>query len=226
LENRFFKETKMTRRVTFFLTVSLIVSLLIIGISYAGSGCCDKSKEQSQDTESSCPKAPDFTLTNHQGQEVSLADFEGKIVVLEWFNYDCPFVKHHYEKVPTMVDLAQKYADKGVVWLAINSTNYATVETNKAFARKNSIPYAVLDDHEGDVGHAYQAARTPELFVINQKGQIAYHGAIDNAPLGKLNEGQTEKVNYVGNAIAELLADKDVTVPKTKPYGCTVKYAK
>ena len=216
----------MNRRTMFFLTVGLIVSLLIIGISYAGSGCCDKSKEQSQDKESSCPKAADFTLTNYDGREVSLADFEGKIVVLEWLNYDCPFVKYHYETASTMVDLANKYADKGVVWLAINSTNYATAEANKDFAKKNSIPFPILDDHEGTVGHAYGAEHTPELFIINKKGQIAYHGAIDNAPLGKLNDGETEKKNYVDNAIAELLAEKDVTVPKTKPYGCTVKYAK
>jgi peroxiredoxin len=216
----------MTRRTTLFLTIGLIVSLLAVGISYAGSGCCDKSKEQSQDKESSYPKASEFTLTSHDGKEVSLADFEGKIVVLEWLNYDCPFVKYHHQTVPTMVNLAKKYADKGVVWLAVNSTNYATVEANKAFAQKSSIPYAILDDHKGNVGHAYGAERTPELFVINRQGQIAYHGAIDNAPLGKLSEGETEKVNYVDNALAELLADKSISVPKTKPYGCTVKYAK
>jgi peroxiredoxin len=226
LENRFFKEKKMTRRTTLFLTVGLIVSLLAVGISYAGSGCCDKSKEQSQNKAASDPKAPLFTLTNYDGKEVSLADFEGKIVVLEWLNYDCPFVKYHYETASTMVDLANKYAEKGVVWLAINSTNYATAETNKAFAQKDSIPYPILDDHKGNVGHAYGAERTPELFVIDRGGQIAYHGAIDNAPLGKLSEGQTEKINYVDNALTELLAGKDVTVPETKPYGCTVKYAK
>ncbi len=215
----------MTRRTTLFLTTSLIVFLLAISISYAGSGCCDKSKEQSQDKESSCPKAPDFTLTNFDGKEVSLADFEGKIVVLEWLNYDCPFVKYHHETVPTMVNLAKKYADKGVAWLAINSTNYATVEANKAFAQKNSIPYAILDDHTGNVGHAFNAVRTPEIFVIDPKGQIAYHGAIDNAPFGKLNEGETEKANYVDNALAELTAGENISVPQTKPYGCTVKYA-
>lgn len=216
----------MNRRITIFLTVCLIVSVLAFGFSYAGSGCCDKSKEQSKENESSCQKAADFTLTNHNGENVSLADLEGKIVVLEWFNYDCPFVKHHYGEETTMVDLAKKYADKGVVWLAINSTNYANVEANKEFAEKHSVPYAILDDHKGKVGHAYGAERTPELFIINKEGNVAYHGAIDNAPLGKLNDGETEKINYVDKALAELLADKEVTVPKTKPYGCTVKYSK
>ncbi len=125
-----------------------------------------------------------------------------------------------------MINLAKKYADKDVVWLAINSTNYATVEANKAFAQKNSIPYVILDDHTGNVGHSYGATRTPELFVIDKQGGIAYHGAIDNAPFGKLSEGQTEKINYVDNALAELTAGKDISVPKTQPYGCTVKYTK
>jgi len=212
----------MNRRTMFFLTAGLIVSLLVIGISYAG----DKSREQPKDKVSVGSEAPQFTLTNYDGRNISLADFEGKIVVLEWLNYDCPFVKYHYETASTMVDLANKYADKGVVWLAINSTNYATAEANKDFAKKNSIPYAILDDHEGIVGHAYSAEHTPELFIINKTGQIAYHGAIDNAPFGKLNEGQTEKINYVDNALTELLAGKNVSVPQTKPYGCTVKYAK
>jgi peroxiredoxin len=216
----------MDRRITIFLTAGLIVSFLALGFSYAGSGCCDKSKNQSQGEDSSCPKAADFTLTNYDGQYVSLADFDGKIVVLEWLNYDCPFVKYHYETASTMVDLANKYAEKGVVWLAINSTNYAADEANKEFAKKNSIPYPILDDHEGKVGRAYNAARTPEMFIINRKGLIAYHGAIDNAPLGKLDDGEAEKINYVDNALTELLADKEMTVPKTKPYGCTVKYAK
>ena len=216
----------MTRSVNYLLTAILIVSMILVGVSYAGSGCCDNQKNQSQENESSDPRATQFTLTNYDGQDVSLADFDGKVVVLEWLNYDCPFVKYHYETASTMEDLANKYADKGVVWLAINSTNYATSETNKEFAKKNSVPYPILDDHKGNVGHAYGAQRTPELFIIDKNGQIAYHGAIDNAPLGKLSEGQTEKINYVDNALTELLAGKEISVPQTKPYGCTVKYSK
>ncbi len=215
----------MIRRTSVFLAAGLVIALIIIAVSYAGSGCCplaDKPKEEKSASE----KSPDFTLTNYDGKQISLADFEGKIVVLEWLNYDCPFVKYHYEKTLTMANLAKKYAEKDVVWLAINSTNYATAEANKAFAEKHSLPYAILDDHTGRVGHAYKATRTPELFVIDKKGGIAYHGAIDNAPFGKLNDGHQEKINYVDKALAELMQDKEVSTPKTKPYGCTVKYAK
>jgi peroxiredoxin len=214
----------MFRRTSIFIAVSLIIAL-VVAAGYAGSGCCpsmDKSKEQ----KSAAEKAPDFILTNQDGKQISLADLEGKIVVLEWFNYDCPFVKYHYEKMPTMTNLAKKYSPKGVVWLAINSTNYATVENNKAFAEKHSLNHMILDDHTGRVGRAYKAARTPELFIIDKEGAIAYHGAIDNAPLGKLEDGQKEKFNFVDEALDQLTKGEAVSTPQTKPYGCTVKYAK
>ena len=75
-------------------------------------------------------KAPEFKLKNYDGKMVSLSDYKGKIVVLEWYNYECPFVKHHYEKLNTMVNLADKYKAKNVVWLAINSTSHLTTEKN------------------------------------------------------------------------------------------------
>src|SRR4030042_2485558 len=90
-------------------------------------------------------KAPDFALKNYDGKEVKLADLKGKIVVLEWFNYECPFVKYHYEKASTMKDLAAKYKDKNVVWLALNSTSHQETSKNKEFAEKYAIPYPLLD---------------------------------------------------------------------------------
>ena len=163
-------------------------------------------------------------LVDHEGREVRLSDHADKIIVLEWMNYDCPFVKPHYEN-GTFAELAKKYADRNVVWLAVNSTNYATVETNKALAEEHNVPYPILDDHEGKLGKAYNATNTPHIYVIDTNGQIAYSGAIDNAPLGKLPEGQTEYVNYVDKALAELTSGKAITLSETKPYGCTVKYA-
>jgi len=222
IQKVYLKEKKMTRPLIGFLTAVLIVAVLAVIFIQVRPGFLGASETQ----ESARAKAPDFTLANYDGKEVSLADYAGKIVVLEWLNYDCPFVKHHYETQNTMIDLAKKYADKDVVWLGINSTDYATPEANKAFAEKHSVPYLILDDHKGDVGHAYQATNTPGMFVIDKEGKIVYRGAIDNAPFGKLSEGQTEKINYVDKALAELIEGKEVSTPKTQPYGCTVKYAK
>ena len=170
-------------------------------------------------------KAPDFTLKNHDGKEVKLADYKGKIVVLEWINHECPFVKYHYEKKPTMNELAKKYKEKKVVWLAIDSTNHQETKKNKEYAEKNKILHPILDDRSGKVGRAYKATNTPHMFIINTDGNIVYNGAIDNAPLGKVPEDK-ELVNYVDKALKELTSGKTVSISKTKPYGCTVKYKK
>ena len=171
--------------------------------------------------------APDFELADYNGNLVQLNALKGKIVVLEWTNYDCPFVKAHYnETTHTMRDLAAKYADRDVVWLTINSTHYATPETNKAWAEEHELDnQKVLIDQDGAVGKLYKAATTPHMFIVDKTGQLVYRGAIDNAPRGKTPEGE-KYVNYVDQALAELTAGKAVTVKETKSYGCSVKYAK
>jgi peroxiredoxin len=168
-------------------------------------------------------KAPDFTLKSFDGKSVSLSDYRGKIVVLEWFNFECPFVQYHYNKATTMIDLANKYKDKNVVWLSMNSTSHITPEANIEFAKKHKLPYPILDDRPGQVGHAYGAETTPHMFIIDRGGNIMYEGAIDNSPLGKTPAGE-QLISYVDQALAEVLAGKAISAPKTKPYGCTVKY--
>jgi len=173
--------------------------------------------------ESSGRRAPSFELSSFDGKSVSLSDYGGKIVVLEWLNFECPFSLYHYETKNTMVGLANKYKGKNVVWLAVNSTNHTTPGPNKAFAKRYGLPYLILDDRSGEVGRAYGAQTTPHMYIINPRGSIVYEGAIDDSPLGRKKEGV---VNYVDNALTELTAGKAVSTAKTKPYGCTVKYAK
>lgn len=176
-------------------------------------------------TEAAGQEAPDFNLTDTQGNSVSLSALKGKIVVLEWNNYDCPFVKAHYnDKTYTMRKLAAKYAGKNVVWLTINSTHYATTEALKQWTDQHKLEQTVLLDKDGKVGRLYKAQKTPHLFIVDTNGMIAYRGAIDNAPFGK-KPADGEYVNYVDQALAELTAGKSVTVKQTKPYGCSVKYA-
>lgn len=163
--------------------------------------------------------APAFALPDQDGKTVRLADFAGKIVVLEWTNYECPYVKHHGAQ-GTMKTLAEKYRERGVVWLAINSTKHATREKNREWRAQNKLPYPVLEDFEGTTGKAYGAKTTPHMFVIDAAGKIAYAGAIDDD--ARLDGKPT--VNYVEQALAELTAGKAVSVAKTNPYGCSVKY--
>lgn len=164
-----------------------------------------------------------FTLEDINGQTVSLKDFAGKIIVLEWTNYDCPFVKAHYQpETMTTAKLAARYADAGVVWLTINSTHYATAESVRQWAEPLKLPQKILLDPDGKAGKLFGAKTTPHIFILDQKGKLVYQGALDNAPLGKY-EG--EYVNYADQALQALTAGKDVSLKETTPYGCSVKYA-
>lgn len=165
--------------------------------------------------------APDFTLMDTAGNEVSLSDFEGKVVVLEWLNPDCPFVQRHY-KAGTMKNLAAQYGGQGVVWLTINSTNYMDAAANAEFKASNNLPYTILVDQSGDVGHLYGAATTPHMYVIDGSGTLVYIGAIDDDPRGSSDS----PTNYVAAALDQVLDGEAISTPETKPYGCSVKYAK
>jgi len=191
-----------------------MLAALVIGWSAAREACrAEEKKAEPQ-------KAPAFTLEDVDGKKVNLSDFADKIVVLEWMNPDCPIWARHH-KAGTFRTLAEKYKDQGVVWLAINSTHYADKEKNKKFAETEKVPYPILDDHAGTVGKAYGAKTTPHMFVIDKQGRLAYEGAIDDDPAGR----EEKPLNYVDQALTELLAGKAVSVPKTEPYGCSVKYA-
>lgn len=174
--------------------------------------------------------APAFTLTDLDGKTVSLADFLGKVVVLEWFNPGCPFVRASHTK-GSLTDAARRAKAQGVVWLAINSGAPGQqghgVPANRKGVETFALEHPVLLDEDGGVGRAYGAAKTPHLFVIDEKGTLVYGGAVDNSPDG---EGESPEggtlVRYVDQALAEVLAKKPVTVPSSKPYGCSVKYGK
>ena len=167
-------------------------------------------------------QAPSFTLQNDDGSTVSLSNYSGKIVVLEWTNPDCPYVQRHYQE-HTMTNLAAKYQPQNVAWLAINSTHDVTNDQDKTWATEQGISYPILNDASGTVGHEYGATNTPDMYVIGKDGTLLYKGAIDNDRDG--DKTGADKINYVDQALGEILAGKPVSVPMTKPYGCTVHYA-
>lgn len=168
--------------------------------------------------------APAFNLKGADGKARSLADYKGKVVVLEWVNPNCPFSDRHARE-KTMSELAKQHGE--VVWLGINSTNpdsgdYLKPAETLAYNQKNGIKYPVLYDATGTVGHAYAAKTTPHMFIIGKDGKIAYNGAIDDDPPGR--KAKAERVNYVGGGLNAEKAGKDPAPPSTKPYGCSVKY--
>ena len=171
-------------------------------------------------------QAPAFSLQDVNGKTVSLSDFAGKIVVLEWVNPECPYVQRHYN-LKTMTTLADKNKDKGVVWLGVATCDTANPSKLKNFAEKDNIEYPILLDADGAVGKAYGAKKTPHMFIIDKDGKLAYAGGIDNQPIddpkAPLKEGT---INYVEKALGELQSGTSVSNPETAAYGCSVKYKK
>lgn len=166
--------------------------------------------------------APDFELADQNGETHKLSDYRGKIVVLEWTSPECPFVKRHYaDGHTTMIDLAEKF-DGDVVWLAIDSSHFATAEAASKWAKQKGISSPILLDTDGEVGRLYEARTTPHMFVIGREGELLYNGAIDNDSNGKSDA----PVNYVEAAVSSALAGEPVETARTTPYGCSVKYGK
>lgn len=175
--------------------------------------------------------APDFTLLNSFGKEVSLSDYRGKKIVLEWTNHGCPFVAKHYST--GNMQSTQNYAkDNDVIWLSIISSAPGTQgfvsasEANELSRSRNASPSHVLFDSQGSVGKLYKAKTTPHMFIINESGALKYQGAIDDAGgRGFMSKNLSEANNYVTKGLKELIQGKKVSNPITKPYGCSVKYA-
>jgi peroxiredoxin len=173
--------------------------------------------------------APPFTAPATSGTSQSLADLRGKIVVLEWTNHDCPYVRKHYES-GNMQALQREATGQGVVWLSIVSSapgtqGYVTPpQADELTASRKAAPTAVLLDPQGTVGKLYGATNTPHMYVIDKAGTLAYAGALDDRPTTRRADIQGAN-NYVRAALQSVMSGEPVKTPVTRAYGCTVKYA-
>ena len=173
--------------------------------------------------------APDFEARASDGAAVSLSDYEGQTVVLEWTNDGCPFVQKHYDS--GNMQALQKRADAdGVVWLSVISSapgqqgHVSGAEADALTAERGAQPARVLLDEDGTVGRLYAAKTTPHMYVIDPGGTLAYAGAIDTIPSADTAD-IARADNYVEAALRSVRAGEPVTVSRTQPYGCSVKYA-
>ncbi len=173
--------------------------------------------------------APDFTLTSTDGTTWSMSELKGKTIVLEWTNPGCPFVVRHYEK-EGMPGLQRKYAEQGVLWFTVNSTNaehenyLEAADLAAVYSKWESAATAHLMDADGKAGKSYGAKTTPHIFIIDSNGNLAYQGAVDDDPRGK--KERKDRINYVDQALGALLAGAKPAVSSSQPYGCSVKYSK
>lgn len=172
--------------------------------------------------------APDFTLTDTSGKAVKLSDFKGKHVVLEWVNPGCPYVRKHYNSA-NMQGTQKEVTGKGVVWLAINSTeatSYDYMDPAKLagwMQSQKASPTRVLMDAEGTVGQAYGARTTPHMYIVDPQGKLVYAGGIDSIPSSRPDDIKSA-VNYVKQGVSQSLAGQAISNATTRPYGCSIKY--
>ena len=173
--------------------------------------------------------APTFSISATTGKPVSLADQRGKLVVLEWTNHECPYVRKHYE-TGNMQALQKEATGQGVVWLTVISSAPGTQghvspkEADELTSGRKASPTAVLFDPTGSVGKAYGATNTPHMYVIDKAGMLMYAGAIDDRPTSRKSDVPGAN-NYVRAALQAVAAGQPVKTPVTRAYGCTVKYA-
>jgi cytochrome oxidase Cu insertion factor (SCO1/SenC/PrrC family) len=174
-------------------------------------------------------KAPEFTLPGVDGKTYKLSDFKGKYVVLEWINFDCPFVKKHYSS-GNMQAMQKQYAGKDVVWFSVCSSAegkqgyYEPAALEGMLKERKFASSAYLRDADGTVGRLYGAKTTPHMFVINPEGVLIYAGAIDDKPSTNLDDIKGSK-NYVAACLDAAMSGKAVETKSTTSYGCSVKYA-
>ena len=172
--------------------------------------------------------APDFTAVDTSGKSHKLSDFKGKMVVLEWVNPGCPFVRKHYNSA-NMPGLQKEFTAKNVVWLSVNSTEKAAsdylppAQLAAWMKEKSSASTATLMDEEGRIGKAYGARTTPHMYIVNPQGTLVYAGGIDSIPSARADDIKTA-TNFVRQGLNEALAGKQVSTATAQPYGCTIKY--
>ncbi len=193
----------------------VIAALAAAGMVVAGSAVAEK-------------QAPAFELKDVNGNTHSLEQYAGKIVVLEWINYECPFVVKFY-KPGVMQGWQEKYTEKGVIWLSICSSapgtqgHYSIEDWHKHIAEREVKATAVLLDEDGTVGKAYDARTTPHMYVIDKDGKLVYAGGIDDRRSTNSDHIKDSR-NFVVEAVNALLTGGEIEVAEAAPYGCSVKY--
>ncbi len=172
--------------------------------------------------------APAFEAKDLNGKTVSLSELKDKVVVFEWVNFGCPFVKKHYGS-GNMQKLQADYTAKGVVWIAVDSAAKGKEDDQEAskmakIAKENGdkSTHFILD-MDGKIGKAFGAKVTPQMFIVNKEGTLVYSGAIDSKATTNQEDVATADKLFA-NALDAVLAGKEVVNAKNQPYGCGVKY--
>jgi len=163
--------------------------------------------------------APDFTLPSaSDGKAVALKDLlaKNKAVAVVFVATKCP-VSNAYNT--RMAALGKEYAAKGIPLVGINSNKTEPAAEVKEHAEKHGFTFSVLKDEGNRIADAYGATKTPEVFVLDPKGILLYHGRIDE----NQDDPKNVKSPDLRNALEAVLSGKPVPAAQTKAFGCSIK---
>ena len=169
--------------------------------------------------------APDFNLTGVDGKKYALNSFADKKALIVIFSCNhCPYVQAYEDRIK---QIQSDYATKGVSVVAINSNEDKgypedSFENMKKRAAEQNFNFLYLRDEDQSVARAYDATHTPEIFLFDKERKLAFHGKIDD----NWQEPRKVQNHYLRNALDELLAGKEISVPETFTIGCTIKWKK
>jgi peroxiredoxin len=161
----------------------------------------------------------DFSLRDFRGKSHSLADFkQSKLVVVTFLGCDCPLARLY---APQLAKLAGKFGSRDVSFLGIDSNSQDTLTELADFGRLHDLQFPLLKDPGNRVADLFGAARTPEVFVLDEHRMVRYRGRIDDQFTVGRRRPQPTRTDLVA-ALEELLAGQPVSVAETEAAGCLI----
>jgi len=165
----------------------------------------------------------DFDLPSIDGKRYNLNSFKDKKALIIIFSCNhCPYVQAYENRI---MEIQKDYGGKGVAVIAINSNDAVqypedSFEEMKKRASLKKFNFIYLRDENQSAAKSFDAAHTPEIFLFDGDRKLAYHGKIDD----NWQEEQKVKSKYLRDALDELLAGMEISVPETYSIGCTIKW--
>ncbi len=168
--------------------------------------------------------APDFEIPGVDGSVHHLTRYleTNRALGVVFMCNHCPYVKLYLDRLK---QIQSNFASQGFTLIGINSNDETqfpddSFDKMKTFAVDNGLNFPYLRDVTQEVAQSFGAEKTPHVFLLNQAGVLCYSGCIDDNP----NEPGAVKTTYLQNAIAQVLNGNPVTITKTEPIGCSVKW--
>jgi len=154
---------------------------------------------------------PDFGMPTLDGRQFSLAEAEKTHtgVVILFLSTICPYSNYYNDLIR---DISREFEKKGVAFVGVNSGKLETLEEVRAHARGHGHTFDIIKDPDSRIADLLDARRTPEVFLLDSRGTLRYHGRIAS----KISSPDLK------NALESFLAGRPIRPAETKAFGCAI----